>query len=52
MPLKQVTLATDGASSMMGHRMRLTVRMCVEVLILINVHCIAYREALAVGNAA
>ena len=52
MPLKQVALATDGASSMTGHRTGLATRMRAKVPTLINVHCIAHREALAAGDAA
>jgi hypothetical protein len=44
MPLKQVALATDGASSMTGHRTELAARMRAEVPTLINVHCIAHRD--------
>ena len=51
-PLQQVVLATDGASSMTGHRTGLAARMRAEVPTLINVHCIAHREALAAGDAA
>ena len=52
MPLKEVALATDGISSMTGHRTGLAARMRVEVPTLINVHCIAHREALVAGDAA
>ena len=49
--LNQVALATDGASSMMGHHTGLTTRMRVEVSTLINVHCIAHHEALVARDA-
>ena len=51
MPLKQVILATDGVSSMMGHRTRLAARMNAEVSTFINVHCIAHCEAFAARDA-
>ena len=51
MPLNQVALATDGASSMTGHRTRLAARMCAKVSTLINVHCIAHCEAITTGDA-
>ena len=51
MPLNQVDLATDGASSMMGHCMGLAARMHAEVSTLINVHCISYHDALVAGHA-
>ena len=44
MPLNQVALAIDRASSMTRHRKRLVARICAEVLTLINVHCIMHRE--------
>ena len=46
MSLNQVALATDGVSSMTGHRTWLVTRMCVEVPTLINVHCITHCDAL------
>ena len=52
MPLKQVALATDGDSSMIGHHTGLAARMCAEVPTIINVHCIMHCEALATSNAA
>jgi hypothetical protein len=48
----QVALATDGASSMTGHRTGLAARMRAEVPTLKYVHCIGHREALAAGDAA
>ena len=51
MPLNQVALATDGASSMTGHRMEQATRRCAKVSILMNVHYIAHREALPAGDA-
>jgi hypothetical protein len=41
-----------GASSMTGYRTGLVARMSAEVSTLINVHCIAHREAFAAGDAA
>ena len=51
MPLNQVALATDGASSMTGHYTWLATRMRAKVPTLIDVHCIAHHEALAAGDA-
>lgn len=51
MPLNQVVVATNGASSMMGHRTRLAARMHAKVSSFINVHCIVHREALAANYA-
>jgi hypothetical protein len=51
MPLNQVVLATDGASSMTGYRTGLVARMSAEVSTLINVHCIAHHEVFAAGDA-
>ena len=51
MPLNQVALATDGASSMTGHRMEQAARRCAKVSILMNVHYIAHREALHARDA-
>ena len=47
MPLNQVALATDGASSITGHHTRLAARFCAKDPTLINVYCIAHHEALA-----
>ena len=51
MSLNQVALAIDGAFNMTGHRRGLMVRMRAKVPTLINVHCIAHREALVPRHA-
>lgn len=43
----QVALAADVTTCMIGECTWLATRMCVQVPTLINVHCIAHREALA-----
>ena len=50
MSLNQVALASDRASSMMAHHTGLAARMHAKVLALINMHCIAHRKALALGD--
>ena len=44
-------LATDGCSVMTGKRNGVAVKMRQECKLLLNVHCICYRLALACGNA-
>ena len=51
MPLNQITLATNGAYSMTGHRTWLAAGMRGEVPTLINVYCIAHCEVLDARDA-
>ena len=50
-PLNQIALATNGASSMPGQRTGLVARMRAKISTLINVHYIAHCGALAARDA-